>query len=153
MLRVSDARLCGASGESVPGMRTLNADLKRFLPPTLMGHTVSVKVDMVPHGSSTLSFCVAEKAESCETSRTGRVCDGNVAMPGPRDRRRRGEKQEKDVGQHARRRHPNYVAGHLDTVAVLSTFVQNPSAGNEEVETKVLARGGALSQAPYRRIA
>lgn len=60
MLRVSDARLCGASGQPFPGMRSLFEDLPRFLPPDMMGFSISIKVDMTPHGTSTLSFRVAE---------------------------------------------------------------------------------------------
>lgn len=60
MLRVSDARLCGANGLPVSGSKSLNDDLHRFLPPDLMGRTIECKVDMTPHGTSTLSFRVAD---------------------------------------------------------------------------------------------
>jgi len=60
MLRISDARLCGISGQPVNGTKSLNGDLHRFLPPSLMGWTVECKVEMTPHGASTLSFRVAE---------------------------------------------------------------------------------------------
>jgi hypothetical protein len=60
MLRLSDARLCGASGLPAPKAPSCHEDLRRFLPPNLIGHSINVRVDMMPHGTSSLSFRVAD---------------------------------------------------------------------------------------------
>ena len=59
MLRISDSRLCDALGNPIRDTGPLYPDLPRFLPADVMGHSVTVKVDMTPRGTSTLYFKVA----------------------------------------------------------------------------------------------
>ena len=60
MLRVSDARLCDASGRAEKGSRLSNEDLHHVLPAhvDMMGRSVSVVVETDANGTSTVSFCV-----------------------------------------------------------------------------------------------